>query len=193
MFQLETTHDEELRPIPGWEGLYSVSRTGVVHSLPRPALINGGRIRLHLGGVVKHGRDGHGYPAVTLSGKGRRQSVMVHRCVALAWMPHPASDSLDINHIDGNRQNPRLENLEWCSRSENHKHAWRTGLRVSTPAMKANSVRMGRSNRKLNFEQAEQARAQVAAGATLLAVANALGCSQSAIFKIVHNKSYVTA
>lgn len=58
---------------------------------------------------------------------GKRCNISVHRAVAMAWIPNPLNHS-DVNHIDGDKENNHYTNLEWCTRSQNQKHAYRTGL-----------------------------------------------------------------
>lgn len=71
---------------------------------------------------------GIGYLIVTLcDGKGKRKNKRVHRLLAQAYIPNPENKA-HINHIDGNKQNNCLSNLEWNTPKENTKHAIRTGL-----------------------------------------------------------------
>ena len=67
--------------------------------------------------------DRCGYREVILNGKNHR----VHRLVAEAFIPNP-NGFREVNHIDGNKQNNSVKNLEWCTHSENMIHAYQTGL-----------------------------------------------------------------
>lgn len=69
-----------------------------------------------------------GYLLVTLcDGKGRRQNKRVHRLLMETFVPNP-NNYPQINHIDGNKLNNNLSNLEWCTASHNSKHAVTIGL-----------------------------------------------------------------
>ena len=71
--------------------------------------------------------DKDGYRQILLTSSGRRESWRVHRLVARAFLPNP--DKLpQINHIDGDKTNNVLSNLEWISAKDNIQHAHRTGL-----------------------------------------------------------------
>lgn len=71
-----------------------------------------------------------GYPTARLHGAdGKDHTVSIHRMLALAWVPNPdPATKNQVNHIDGNPQNNSLSNLEWCTNSENQRHAARLGL-----------------------------------------------------------------
>lgn len=56
------------------------------------------------------------------------KNLHVHRLVAQAFIPN-VDNKPQINHIDGNKSNNNIKNLEWCTNSENGKHAWKTGLK----------------------------------------------------------------
>lgn len=69
-----------------------------------------------------------GYLRLGLRAKGVRKHFNVHRLVAQAFIPNPDNKPF-VNHIDGNKANNRVENLEWCDQSENMLHAYNTGLK----------------------------------------------------------------
>lgn len=77
---------------------------------------------------LKYDMSRNGYPSVTLSKNGIIKRFMVHNLVMHLFVGKRPK-KMDVNHIDGNRANPRLDNLEYCTRSENHRHAFRTGLK----------------------------------------------------------------
>ena len=65
---------------------------------------------------------------VTLTGKdGKTTHKLIHRLVAYAFLGDPGP-GYDVNHKDGNKRNNIADNLEWCTRKENVRHAFRTGL-----------------------------------------------------------------
>lgn len=71
--------------------------------------------------------DRCGYREVLLSENGKTKNCLVHRLIAETFIPNPFNLPF-VNHKDGNKRNNRVENLEWCNRSENTQHAYNTGL-----------------------------------------------------------------
>lgn len=106
------------KDVEGFEGLYKVSNEGVVISTPR----QGSR-----GGVTKYYKMSHGYYEYLLCKDGKMYHVMAHRLLAKHFIPNPDNKPC-VNHIDGDRNNNSLENLEWVTYKENTQHAVRSGL-----------------------------------------------------------------
>lgn len=77
---------------------------------------------------VQHVLDkGTGYYLVTLVHEGKRKNQFIHRLLAKHFIPNPENKP-QVNHIDGNKQNNLLSNLEWVTAKENAQHAVRIGL-----------------------------------------------------------------
>lgn len=70
-----------------------------------------------------------GYLHVGLWNRGKQKSGLVHRLVAIAFIGHPIG-KMDVNHLDGDKTYNFVQNLEWATRGDNHRHAYRTGLRT---------------------------------------------------------------
>ena len=117
---------EEWRSIPGYEGLYEVSSYGRVKSLERYKSNNGG-IQLIKEKILKPHNTKKGYLTVQFSNK----IFKVHRLVAQAFIPNP--DNLPmVNHLDEDKTNNRVENLEWCNRKYNCNYGSRNIRRRET-------------------------------------------------------------
>lgn len=113
--------------IPDYEGLYQVSNMGRVRSLDR--LVKGAKgldYRIK-GKITKKSKNHLGYIKVRLHKDGVRKEFSLHRIVAFSFVLNLQSKK-EVNHIDGNKLNNSASNLEWCTRSENMKHAFKTGL-----------------------------------------------------------------
>lgn len=75
--------------------------------------------------------DRDGYVKVRLmSTDGKRHRYSVHRLMMENYYPRADMKDLQVNHIDGDKQNNSLSNLEWCTCSENVKHAFALGLKI---------------------------------------------------------------
>ena len=121
------------KPIVGLEGIYEISSLGRVKSLSR--LYNTGNKlaqRIKEENILKPKASKVGYLVVTLSMGTRkdRKTVKVHRLIANAFIPNPKNKP-QVNHIDGNKINNSISNLEWSTAKENVHHAIGMGLRSS--------------------------------------------------------------
>lgn len=85
--------------------------------------------------IAKQHIQNHGYLALRFTVDGVTKNILTHTIVAKAFIPNNQNKT-DVNHIDGNKQNPLPENLEWVTRSENHLHAYKIGLKKYSPKKK---------------------------------------------------------
>ncbi len=119
---------EEWRPIVGYEDLYEISSLGRVRSLDRYTYGKNGSKRLHKGRYLKPFTT-HGYKVIDLYKDKKRKHCKVHRLVAEAFILNDDPENkTDVNHIDGDKSNNAINNLEWCTRRENIMHAFEKGL-----------------------------------------------------------------
>ena len=115
--------EEIWKDIKGYEGLYQVSNYGRVKSLEKIDLKGYHRREKIL--ITSCGSDG--YCQVGLTKKNIRKMYKAHRLVAEAFIPNPENKP-QINHIDGDKTNNVMKNLEWVTREENMQHAYKIGL-----------------------------------------------------------------
>ena len=99
--------------------------------------------------------NGWGYLEIWLTIDGKQIRKLVHRLVAKEFIPNPL-DKPEVNHIDGNKQNNRVDNLEWVTGSENKRHAFLTGLNdrksynAGKPKKKVIAVETGQTYESIN-------------------------------------------
>jgi hypothetical protein len=107
------------KDVKGWEGFYQVSNLGRVKSVDR--FVKRGKKKMHVRELLlKNTLDSKGYYMVALCDKERGdiKKARVHRLVAEAFIQNPQNKPL-IDHLDRNRQNNNINNLRWCTMSEN--------------------------------------------------------------------------
>lgn len=93
---------------------YAVSEEGVVQNTSK-------------GNILKTDLNSSGYKRVTMMQDGKRLRIFVHKLVAMHYVDKVDGKDI-VNHIDGNKLNNHYTNLEWCSHSENRKHAFKNRL-----------------------------------------------------------------
>ena len=107
---------EKWKDVKGYEGIYKISSKG--------------RLKRLIGPLAKKERflkvadNQSGYKFYTLCKNGKVKIMYAHRIVAMAFIPNPKNKE-EVNHIDGDRSNNNLRNLEWVTRSENHHHRYK--------------------------------------------------------------------
>ena len=104
--------NETWKEVPETNGEYFISNYGSVLSL-----------KWNKRKILKNTITHYGYYQVVLNGKPYR----VHRLVAIAFINN-TDNKKDVNHIDGNKLNNHVSNLEWCSNKENNIHKYKTGI-----------------------------------------------------------------
>jgi hypothetical protein len=102
----------------GYESFYQVSDMGRVRSIARGVELS----------QQKNSRTG--YVSVKLKSINPKTRYSVHRIVAMAFIPNPLNKPT-VNHINGDKTDNRVENLEWATYSENNKHLYQAGLRIA--------------------------------------------------------------
>lgn len=111
---------EEWKPVKGFEDRYMVSNLGRVKSIRHASIIRDK--------ILSLSNHNQGYLSCSIS---RGAKKLVHRIVAESFIENPLNKAF-VNHINGDKKNNHSTNLEWCTRKENEKHAYSTGLKNST-------------------------------------------------------------
>lgn len=129
-------------------------------------------------------RKGTEYQIINLSKlDGKKRTFRVHRLVMMAFRPVENMDELEVNHLDGNKKNNKLENLEWCTASENQKHAFKTGLQKARKGEDSNFAKLSKEDVDKVFELRAQ-------GLLQREIADIVGCTHSNISAILRGKSW---
>lgn len=134
---------EELwKDIKGYEGLYEISNLGQVRSIPRKGTFKYKHI-------LKTKKNKSGYLMVHLFKNGKGKAFTVHRLVAKTFL-EKSLNKQDVNHIDGNKENNYVSNLEWMTHKENMKHARKNNLIEISDNVINQGRKIGRKYGKLN-------------------------------------------
>lgn len=107
------------KDIEGYEGIYQISNIGNVKSLSNKFA--------RKERILKQKLDRNGYKSISLCKNSISKYFLIHRLVAIHFI-FRENISLHVNHKDGIKTNNNVTNLEWVTRSENQKHAYRMGL-----------------------------------------------------------------
>lgn len=91
---------------------------------------NDGRVLDNRSGIERNIHQWGNYLSVSVPINGAWVTFLVHRLVAKHFIPNPENKP-EVNHVDGNKDNNKADNLRWCTKSENERHAWDTGLKKS--------------------------------------------------------------
>lgn len=166
--------------IKDYDGMYEISNLGRIKSLKR----NSERI-------LSLTKDRYGYLGVRLCKNGIMKRFKVHRLVAEYFIDNP-NNLFEVNHIDGNKENNVVDNLEWSTRSQNLKHAFKLKLKKGTGGG-GKSYGEKNGNHKLSVKDVQEIRKKYVFkskthGST--ALAKEYGVNKKTILSILHNKSW---
>lgn len=117
--------EEIWKDVIGYDGLYKVSNHGRLLSIkPLVSFYNKGKTsNVMIKGMINH----KGYNLKGLSKNGIKKNISIHRIVAIHFIPNPFNHP-QVNHIDGDKLNNHVENLEWCTAKENMRHCVDNGM-----------------------------------------------------------------
>ena len=113
------------KEIPGYSG-YWITKDGRLYSERSGKLVE-----------IKTRLSQSGYISATVTGDNTKRTALgIHRLLAMAYLEKDSRQT-EVNHIDGDKFNNDLSNLEWCSHSENEKHKVRSGMTARTRPVRA--------------------------------------------------------
>jgi hypothetical protein len=133
----------KIKDIPNYEGRYKIDEEGNIYGISKSK----DNRYINNEWLLKQYQDQNGYLYVTLSLNKKRKTFKVHKLMALTFLNNPENKSC-VNHIDSNRKNNNIKNLEWVTHKENMQHALQNGrfdkmkiensikMRINKPVLK---------------------------------------------------------
>jgi hypothetical protein len=173
LFTRKAVNMEVWKDIKEYEGYYQISNFGSVYSV-RYKRYRKPRI------------DQHGYEYIGLNKDGTQKPFFVHRLVANAFIPNPENKA-EVNHIDGNKLNNNICNLEWVTHDENMDHAFSTGILKRGESKKTTKVAPTRKLSKSIVMQIRSEYRQGERGFGYKALAKKYGVADKTIKAIIMN------
>jgi hypothetical protein len=171
--------------VNGYEGIYQISNLGRVKCLDRFVTTKNGVKKYLKEKIMRVRKCEKGYFKIGLRKNDIKQKqFFVHRLVAIAFIQNINNKKI-INHINGIKTDNRLENLEWCTYSENQIHAYRNGLNYSNPLRGDKH-----QNSKLNYKQVIEIRKLIEKKVKLKEIAFKYNISIASVSLIKNKKTW---
>lgn len=124
------------KDIEGYENVYQINKKGQIRSLAR----TGSGVNCSKTKILKKQIDVNGYRVQLLYKNSKGKTVFIHKLLGKAFLPNPENLKC-VNHKNGNPSDNRIGNLEWCSKSQDLRHAYKTGLRKAKKGVCLNTGR----------------------------------------------------
>lgn len=163
---------EEFKCIKGYENYYQISNYGNVKTLY-------GRYKQCVFKKPFVRKDG--YVVINLIKDKKQTTFYIHRLVASHFLVANNPEDIEINHIDGNKQNNTLSNLEWCTSSQNSLHSYSTGL---------SKKGSDRPSSKLTEEHVRSIPSLLRDGYTIKRISKEFNVSTTAIHHVLTGRSF---
>jgi len=168
--------NENVKSILGYEKLYTISDKGIVVALLKPA--NPPRRYSDIPErIMNTPINKAGYMYCSLNKGSHSKIFLIHRLIAQYFIPNPDNKPC-VNHIDGNKTNNEIENLEWVTHKENTQHAIQLGL-----------IKRVKRNRCINYQVAEQIRIE-RKNMRVSELAKKYKVAEITIYNIINNKTW---
>ncbi len=165
---------EVWKDVKGCEGKYQVSNLGRVKSLSRTVLNRGKHMFISKEKILVLSKS-RGYNIMNISINGKPKSIRVCRAVAMAFLDN-VYNKPEVNHIDGDKNNDNVLNLEWVTKTENMQHASKNNLlRFQYGCLNSSSVKVYCTKNKIIFD-------------TVLEASKYIGLSSSHLSRILRGK-----
>ena len=164
---------EMWKDVINYYGKYIISSNGVIKSVARKNRLNDK--------IKKQRKDKDGYMIVNLHSDGKTKTLKVHRLLAEAFIYNPLNKP-QVNHINGIKNDNRLQNIEWATQSENMQHSYDNGLTKA-------SVGEKNGNSKLTTKDVEDMK-KLRKFMTYQELANVFSVSICQAHRIINNKRW---
>lgn len=174
--------------IRGYESLYKISNTCRVIRKEFSIIDRCAKVRTYSEKELKPSINSSGYKKVVLRKNGVGENEYLHRLLAIHFIDN-INKLPEVNHIDGNKLNCNISNLEWVDKSNNSKHAFDNKLRYITGY---NKTILGNNTRRFSEDDVTEILTYYNDGWTQKEIADYMGCFDSVINNIINGKSYNT-